>query len=646
MNDAVQPRLGFRADINGLRAIAVLAVLAYHFGVAPFRSGFVGVDVFFVISGYLMTGIVLGRLDRGTFSVPGFYLDRARRIVPALVVLVAAVLLLGFWILLPDEYLILAKHAASSVTFLSNILYRNEAGYFDPGLDQKWLLHTWSLSVEWQFYLLYPLLLLAIVKFLPKRWLKPVLATLALASFANMIALSLTIPDTGFFLLPPRAWEMLVGGLVFTSPALTGTFARPAQLAGLALILASTLAFTPAAWPNVWALLPVLGTALVILAARADSRLTGNPISAWVGINSYSIYLWHWPLVELLKRYRHDGEWPWILAALAASFVLGHLSWRFVERLGQSRAQKLAGEKPRIHTGRIAFDWRAHLTYAIPVAALVLVSLGIWKTRGLPQRFSAEVQAVAQDAMPAGLPEAADCFSHVAGVPAPCVLGAVKQPVLLTMLGDSHAESSLRAVMAAMPAGAKGGIAFNAYAACPPVLGAAAVKGPSQCGDFNRRFLEPQTVKRTTPLLLVSRWSYYRDNPAYRFAGGRDLPASLYASMCRLAAAGPTYANLPAAEFPFWVSRELQHRMIADPRTPEIVESPADHAARNAAVVAALQRAARDCGLKLLDPAPLICPTGACEGSRNHRALYRDEHHLSIYGAGLLVPMFRSVFAP
>jgi len=640
MSDTAQPRLGFRADINGLRAIAVLAVLAYHFAIAPFGSGFVGVDVFFVISGYLMTGIILGRLDRGTFSVIGFYLDRARRIVPALVVLVAAVLALGAWILLADEYLILAKHAGSSVTFLSNLLYRSEGGYFDPGLDQKWLLHTWSLSVEWQFYILYPLLLLALVKLLPRRWLVPVLVALTLASFANMIALSPTTPDAGFYLLPPRAWEMLVGGLVFTSPPTSAPLSRPAQLAGLALILAATIAFAPAAWPNAGTLLPVLGTALVILAGRSDSRLTGNPVAALVGINSYSIYLWHWPVVTLLKRLGHAGEWPWILAGVAASFLLGHLSWRFVERIGQSHK-----ERPRIHTGRIAFDWRAHAAYALPVAALVVVSAGIWKARGVPQRFYAEVQAVTQDAMPAGLAEAADCFSHIASVPASCVLGAVKQPVLATVLGDSHAESMLRAVIAAVPSGAKGAVAYTAYADCPPVLETTVVKGGSQCAAFNRRYLDPQTAKRSVPLVLIGRWSNYLARPEFRFAGGPDFPKALYGSMCRLAAAGPTYATLPSAEFPFWVSRELQHRLIADPQAPEITEPPAAYAARNATIIAALHRAAQDCGLKLLDPRPLLCPNGTCQGSRDHRALYRDEHHLSIYGADLLVPLFRPVFA-
>src|SRR5687768_15256036 len=207
------PRLAFRPDINGLRAIAVLAVLGFHFEIAGFGGGFIGVDIFFVISGYLMTAIILGRLERGTFSVAGFYLDRARRIVPALAVLLAATLVVGAFILLPDEYVLLARQAGSSALFVSNFLHWRETGYFDPGLDQKWLLHSWTLSLEWQFYLLYPLLLPVIVRFFPPARRRLLLAAAALLSLASMLALARLAPAAGFYLLPPRAWELLAGAI-------------------------------------------------------------------------------------------------------------------------------------------------------------------------------------------------------------------------------------------------------------------------------------------------------------------------------------------------------------------------------------------------------------------------------------------------
>lgn len=636
---APAPRLGFRADINGLRAIAVLAVLAYHFGIVPFGSGFTGVDVFFVISGYLMTGIVVGRLEKGSFSVPGFYLDRARRIIPALLVLVAAVLAMGAVILLPDEYLILAKHAASSAIFASNMLFWNEGGYFNPGADQKWLLHTWSLSVEWQFYLLYPLLVLAANRLFGAARLRIVLALLAILSFGLMAWLSVAESDTGFYLLPPRAWEMLAGGLVFLSPALSGKASRAAQLWGLALILAGTVAFAPSGWPNPWTLLPVLGTALVILAGRTESRITGNPVMAWIGLNSYSIYLWHWPLVQLLKRYDLASDPRWIATGLALSFLLGHLSWRFIEPLSRKRDRT-----PHIHTAPVRFAWREHLVFMGATGMVLLAGAGIWKARGLPQRFSAEVQMAARDALPAGLPEGLPCYSHVAEVPAPCVIGADKAPVLATLLGDSHAETDLLSLSLARPAGLKGGIAFNAYAACPPVLDAQPVTIGSQCGAFLRRYLEPQTAKRSVPLVLTGRWIDYVERTQFRFADGKDFATHLYASTCKLAAAGPTYVVLPTPEFPFWVSRELQRRLIADAAAPEITLPRAEHEARTKVVSDLFHRAARECGVKLIDLQPILCPGAQCEGSRNHRALFRDEHHFSDTGARLIAPGFAPVF--
>lgn len=639
---APQPRLAFRADINGLRAVAVLAVLAYHFGVAPFGSGFTGVDVFFVISGYLMTGIIVGRMERGTFSIPGFYLDRARRIVPALLVLVVATLALGWFILLPDEYLILAKHAGSAAAFASNLLFWKESGYFDAGLDQKWLLHTWSLSVEWQFYLLYPLVVLGIARFW-KAQLRAILAGLAALSFALMLTLT---PDTGFYLLPPRAWEMLAGGLVFLTPALTGKRARAAQFAGLALILVSAIAFAPADWPNGWTLLPVLGTALVILAGRTDSRITGNKVAAWIGLNSYSIYLWHWPLVVLLRRAGLFGDWRWTLAALAASFVLGHLSWRFVERIAQP-----ATRKPHIHTGPAPFEWKAHASFAAGVALVLVASGALWKTRGMPQRFSAEVQAASRDAIPVTVPGSAPCYADIGEMPASdCVLGPATSPVLAIVVGDSQADAALPGILAAIPEGAKGGVRFSGYSACPPLIGARAAHGPSRCGDFTAATIAPLAGPRTAPVILVSRWTHYAETESITFPYAPAPSAEAYRtqmfnSACRLAKAGPTYAVLPLPEFPWWVSRELARRLIADPQAPDIAYPATEYRARNAPQIATLRKASAECGLKLLDPEPFLCPKGQCMGSLNHRALFRDEQHVSGFGAATLAPMFAPVFA-
>lgn len=644
---SADPKLAFRPDINGLRAIAVLAVLGFHFEVAGLGGGFVGVDIFFVISGYLMTGIILGRLDRGTFSIAGFYLDRARRIVPALAVLLALILATGAFILLPDEYVLLARQAGSSALFVSNFLHWRETGYFDPGIDQKWLLHSWTLSLEWQFYLLYPLVLPLIVRFVRgvrRRLL--LLTAAALLSFALMLVLSRTAAAVGFYWLPPRAWELLAGALVYLMPALAGRSARIAEVAGLGLIGAAVVLVGPDGWPNEWALAPVAGTMLVILAGRTESRLTGNGAAGWIGLNSYSIYLWHWPVVVWLRRSGHDGEWPWIAAGLALTFLLGHLSWRFVERRAWPRSNV-----PHIRTGRIAVTWRTCTFYILPPLAIVLASLGIWRTNGLPQRLSAEVQAVVSDAIPRPVAGAGPCYASGDFPPEPCRLGPPGTPLLATFLGDSHADAQLVGLLDALPPGRRGTIDFNALGGCPPVLGLRPVLPRSRCGEFNARFLAPLAAPRRVPVVLTASWAGYAREPAFRFPqDGRAAPsaasfhANLLRSSCALAAGGPTYVVLPTPHFPYWVTRELQRRLIADPKAPDIAISRAAHEAENRGVVAVLREAERRCGVRLLDPTPYLCRAGACQGSIRHRPLYRDTHHLTDHGARLLAPMFRRVF--
>jgi peptidoglycan/LPS O-acetylase OafA/YrhL len=640
------PKLGFRPDINGLRAIAVLAVIGFHFELAAFRGGFVGVDVFFVISGYLMTGIILGRLQSGTFSIGGFYLDRARRIVPALAVLIAVLLGAGALFLLPDEYRLLARQSASSALFVSNIHHWRETGYFDPGLDQKWLLHSWTLSLEWQFYLLYPLVLPLLVRFFAPSRLPLLLAAAGLLSLACMLVLSRTAPAAGFYLLPPRGWELLAGALVYVVPPLTGRIARAAQVFGLGLIAAAVVLAGPAGWPDEGALAPVAGTMLVLLAARTGSRVTGNGIFAWIGLGSYSIYLWHWPVVVALRRSGHSGEWPWVAAAIAAAFLLGYLSWRFVERTARPRSAA-----PAIDTGRIAAGRRAGAALGLAPLILALASYGIWNAHGLPQRFPAQVQAVARDSIPRPVPGAEPCYST--GEPAAelCRLGPAGAPLEAILLGDSHADAELIGLIDAVPEGGRGAIAFNALAGCPPILGLRPLLPRSRCGAFNARFLEPLAAPRRTPLVLTASWVGHAEAPAFRFAGdggSTPAPASYHAailrSTCALAAAGPTYVVLPTPQFPFWVSRELQRRLIADPTAPDVAMPYRAHEARIRGTVAVLREAERRCGVRLLDPAPYLCPDGTCRGSVDHRPLYRDDHHLTDGGARLLAPMFRRVF--
>lgn len=203
-------QVGFRTDINGLRAWAVISVLLYHFGISGFSGGFVGVDLFFVISGFLMTSIIIKGLEGNKFLIMSFYAARARRIVPALTALCLFLSVIGYWVLAPLDYKMLATHAIAALGFFSNIKFWSEAGYFDVSSHEKWLLHTWSLSVEWQFYLVLPVLLAAVWHFRPGRT-PQFSVTLAgcLLSFATAVAITPQSSSAAFYLLPTRAWEML-----------------------------------------------------------------------------------------------------------------------------------------------------------------------------------------------------------------------------------------------------------------------------------------------------------------------------------------------------------------------------------------------------------------------------------------------------
>lgn len=326
--------MDFRKDINGLRAIAVVAVLLYHFQPAWLPGGFAGVDVFFVISGFLITGIIMRGLKAGTFSLSAFYKSRARRIIPALAMLCFVLLALGWFYMLPLDYSALGTHVASSLGFVSNFVYWGEAGYFTANAHEKWLLHTWSLSVEWQFYLLFPITLLILIRFVSIASLRWWILGGCLAGAGFCVFASYQWPEPSFYLLPTRAWELLLGGVACLFPCqLRPQAQRLLELAGLALILAGfVLLSAQDVWPGYLVLLPVLGTFAVILAARQDSVLTSNPVSQWTGKLSYSLYLWHWPVVVLMNYAGWLGETGNILLGIAAAFVLAIASYRLVEK--------------------------------------------------------------------------------------------------------------------------------------------------------------------------------------------------------------------------------------------------------------------------------------------------------------------------
>ncbi len=337
----VRPAPGYRTPIDGLRAVAVGAVVLFHFGVAPFSGGFVGVDVFFVISGFLITRLLLADIaDRKPLILP-FYRRRILRLFPALFMMLAVTLAAALLLLYPSDLRHFGESLASVAGFGSNLYFRNSSGYFSAAADQKPLLHTWSLSVEEQFYLVYPPLL-AVLARRSVRLAAAVLGLLALASLLASAWATRAAPMTAFYLTPFRFWELMLGGLIpLFGLAAPRSRAASETLAwgGLGLIAAAVFGYTlETPFPGLAALPPCLGAAAVILScerpgSNAAARLLSLPAATALGRISYSLYLWHWPVIVFAGHWlfrRPTGiETP---ALIALSLALAAASYRFVEQ--------------------------------------------------------------------------------------------------------------------------------------------------------------------------------------------------------------------------------------------------------------------------------------------------------------------------
>jgi peptidoglycan/LPS O-acetylase OafA/YrhL len=332
----------YRPEIDGLRAVAVIPVIFFHAGFNFFSGGFVGVDVFFVISGYLITTIILSELEEDRFSIINFWERRARRILPALFVVLLACLPFAWFWLLPSDMKSFSQSLASIAVFSSNFFFLDTSGYFDTAAELKPLLHTWSLSVEEQCYLIFPVFLILVWR-LGKRWTLTLLAIFALVSLALAQWLSTVAPSDAFYLLPTRSWELLIGTFIafyFSNKNrvhLSKSAGEVGGLAGLALLTYAVFAFdkgTP--FPSLYALVPTLGTGLVILCTTqqtAVGKVLSNKVFVGIGLISYSAYLRHQPLFAFARLRNLDDASELLLAALAfASIGLAYFSWKDVEQ--------------------------------------------------------------------------------------------------------------------------------------------------------------------------------------------------------------------------------------------------------------------------------------------------------------------------
>ena len=521
------PHGEYRPDIDGLRAVAVLAVVAYHTKAWVLPGGFVGVDVFFVISGFLISGIILQRLQKGTFSIADFYARRIRRIFPALSLVLVTCLAVGWFVLLPGELADLGGDVAAGAGFVSNIRFWTQTNYFGPDVDSKPLLHLWSLGIEEQYYLLWPFVLAFLWR--GSHRVAPMVG-LMVVSFAISLTLSFTDARSAFYLPVTRLWELLLGSLVAYAVFAHGDPARlvlrlttrgggdadAMRIAhtrdamawiGLSLIaLALALLRTTSVFPGAWALLPTVGTALLISAgpkAWVNRTILSHPAVVGIGLISYPLYLWHWPVLALIRIHYPDVSYVAKGGALLGAFVAAYLTYRVLERWVR-------------HTSGTRIVVALCTVQAMLLAAgLVLV----WKA-GFPARgdavhrriYAVDIHATDADATPsdtiAGLcmimwdERAFDprCYTPPSGA---------NPPQHVVLWGDSfaaHWRPGLKRIL-----GDSTTISQMTSAGCAPILDYVEAARPN-CAALNRFALARIAESHPDVVVLSGRWSSY---PAY-----------------------------------------------------------------------------------------------------------------------------------
>lgn len=641
----------FRNDISGLRAWAVLLVVLYHFNVPGVGSGFVGVDIFFVISGFLMGGILDRTLrdpNRRRFWYFDFLLARAQRIWPALLFMTALWMLWGWLRLGPEEFRIIALEGLRAIFFRSNAFYAEQADYFAAAADIRLFLHSWSLSVEWMFYM--GLAALALVcSWLTRRpavFMAGVIA-LSLGSFLWMLLLRRSDATEAFFFLAPRAWEMGAGVLAFYAARHITLSSRTAkglpEVTGFALIGASLfLATAFGVWPGPVTLLPVLGTALILIAANQGSPLTAPAPLQGLGEISYSLYLWHWPISVALSQVGLLEDPLWQAAGIAASLLAGLASWALIERPAR-----------RALTGRGRLFKSLVLLGAVLATGLIFGA--IRKLDGFPARLPAEVRATMQR-VASRHPLDAQCL-NADGLAEPCRIGPKEGAPDLVILGDSHAGALLGPIAEATAAGGQR-IDVLAHQRCQPIFDVQGAGGRLACADFmDAAEARLKTVPASVPLLIISRlpWSVEGENAdglrrhipeiwvgdapaAFSDSFRQRMADALTAGICRIGAGRRIYVMAPVPEMRRHPLRELEAAAIRGvPFIPPSLPLSAVEA-RTRRTLDAVGAAQRQCGAELLPVTDLLCPEGICNSWRAGEFLYRDDDHLSLAGAARVLP--------
>lgn len=610
----------YRADIDGLRAIAVLAVVIYHAGVTALGGGFVGVDVFFVISGYVITRRLLDDARAGRYSIADFYVRRIRRIFPALFCMVLVTWGIAAFLFLPDQFEDLSKSTAATGLFVSNLYFWRHSGYFDASALLRPLLHTWSLAVEEQYYIFMPLAVFAVARFGKQRWalcfIPVALASLTLSILATKVA-----PTANFFLLPTRAWELLLGALLVMAPLPQLRSRMGAEAVGavaFGLILYAVFAFTEdTAFPGLNALFPCVGAAALIYLGEGHHRTAATRLLAltplvWIGLISYSMYLWHWPITVFARHLLlRDFTAADTVMLIVASGVLGYLSYRFIE-------QPFRHPRPDARSAGVLWGGAGAMAVIAAVGALGVA------LKGLPQRFP-DFQRIEIAGTEQWMERT--CFLGAnqtwrAWDPTACTrTGGLDTNMLLW--GDSFAAHYVPGLIS-HSTDLPGNLVQYTAAGCRPIFEFFSYSLPN-CHDFNSRV--PQIIRsmKIKTVVIAARWQKLgsrgftglqqtvealRDLGVKVYVVGQspEFPIDVQSLAYRQSRAGAQPpGNWPSAVHPK-VNQELQ----------EVVSGIASY----------------------IDPIAKLCEAQTCQYIRDGKFLYEDYGHLSAAGSSLAVARY------
>lgn len=634
----------YRPDIDGLRAIAVLFVVFFHAFPSALKGGFIGVDIFFVISGFLITTILMKGMHTGEFSFMEFYVRRVRRIFPALLLVLAFCLVFGFFYLLSDEFRGLGRHTAGGAAFVANFVLKREAGYFDISADLKPLLHLWSLAIEEQFYIFWPLVLFFAYRY--RFNLLTVILVVLFCSFSLNVGQIKGNPTNTFYLLHTRAWELLGGGalaymtlyhqkwlnssiekLLFTGENREVAAANCKSFVGLALIFLSAIFIKKSyAFPGWWALFPVLGAILVISAgmtAWINQRILANRVLVGIGLISYPLYLWHWPLLSFARIMANDHLSVLVTIVLVlASFVFAFLTYQFVEKSVRFRKDKF-------------------VTVAL-IAGMVMTGISGWLiAKGIPPRLS-QFDKIGLAVGEWDFGSKGRSYDNATGQPSVRLESKGKGKV--AFIGDSNAEQYWARVDQLIiddPYDTKS-VIFWTRGGCPPIPNVIDIRH-EECRIRNeyvaQMLVNPEI---DTVVIAASWWSYFKpatDASNHRYedqlmgigSAGADKAIASLQSMIR---------SLKDAKKIVYLILTMPQGKAVDPKslldrglfTTEVHDKPIELASmleQNFGIQQFVADAAAQAGAIVIDPLDFMCKDGLCPVvTLDGDPIFKDTSHI------------------